>query len=162
MKKSILSLCILVGAVIIIGLIMYVRARHSQTTTPVATDTSSQASGATTTADGLIITTTAPGTGAGAPAGALVTVNYTGMFQNGTAFDSNVDPKFNHVQPFQFALGQGQVIKGWDEGVLGMKVGEKRHLVIPPALGYGSAAYGPIPANSTLVFDVEMVSFQQQ
>ena len=158
MKKTILSLCILVGAVIIIGLIMYVRSRNSNSS---ATNTSSLANDVgTTTADGLLITTMASGAGEGAPAGALVTVNYTGKFENGKAFDSNVDPAFKHVEPFQCVLGGGQVIKGWDEGVLGMKVGEKRHLVIPASLGYGANDYGPIPGNSTLIFDVEMVSFQ--
>jgi FKBP-type peptidyl-prolyl cis-trans isomerase len=70
-----------------------------------------------------------------------------------------VDPKFNHVEPFSFMLGAGMVIKGWDEGVLGMKVGEKRHLVIPAELAYGSRSPSPlIPANSVLEFDVEMVA----
>ena len=114
----------------------------------------------TTTADGLKITVLAEGTGAPAVAGDSVTVNYTGSLTDGTVFDSNVDPKFNHVQPFTFTLGAHQVIAGWDEGVAGMKVGEKRHLVIPAALGYGAAgaAGGLIPANATLVFDVQVTA----
>ncbi len=90
--------------------------------------------------------------------GDQVTVNYTGMLENGTVFDSNVDPKFGHVQPFTFQLGTGMVIKGWDEGVLGMAVGEKKHLVIPADKAYGDRAIGAIPANSTLIFDVEVLA----
>lgn len=93
------------------------------------------------------------GTGAEAVAGKSVTVNYTGTLTNGTKFDSSYDRN----QPFTFTLGTGQVIKGWDEGVVGMKVGGKRKLVIPPNLGYGSQAQASIPANSTLVFEVELL-----
>lgn len=92
--------------------------------------------------------------------GDTLVMNYTGRLTNGTVFDSNVDPKFKHVQPFEFKLGAGQVIKGWDEGLLGMKVGEKKTLTIPPEKGYGSQAQGPIPANSTLIFDVELVAIK--
>ncbi len=93
-----------------------------------------------------------------AQAGDLLTVNYTGKLTDGTVFDSNVLPQFNHVSPFQFTVGAGQVIKGWDEGFIGMKVGEKRTLTIPPEKGYGATAHGPIPANATLIFDVELVA----
>lgn len=111
----------------------------------------------TTTASGLKITITKEGSGVAAIKGDTVSVNYTGMFSDGKAFDSNTDAKFGHVQPFSFQLGAGMVIKGWDEGVLGMKVGEKRHLVIPASLGYGAAgAGGIIPPNATLEFDVEV------
>lgn len=90
--------------------------------------------------------------------GDTLSMNYTGRLTNGTVFDSNVDPKFNHVEPFTFTLGAGQVIRGWDEGLVGMKIGEKRTLTIPPEKGYGSQAVSIIPANSTLIFDVELVS----
>ena len=92
--------------------------------------------------------------------GDILTMNYTGRFTNGTAFDSNVDPKFGHVEPFKFTLGAGQVIAGWDDGLVGMKVGEKKTLTIPPEKAYGSRTVGPIPANSTLIFEVELVGIE--
>ena len=95
-----------------------------------------------------------------AKAGDTLVMNYTGRLTNGTVFDSNVDPKFGHVEPFKFTLGAGKVIKGWDEGLVGMKVGEKKTLTIPAEKGYGAQAVGSIPPNSTLVFDVELVAIQ--
>jgi FKBP-type peptidyl-prolyl cis-trans isomerase len=97
------------------------------------------------------------GTGAEAKVGDTVTVNYVGMLTNGTVFDAST----NHGSTgFTFPLGAGQVIKGWDEGVVGMKVGGKRELVIPASLGYGNQAVGSIPANSTLVFQIELLNVQ--
>ena len=94
------------------------------------------------------------GTGAEAVKGKLVSVHYTGWLTDGKKFDSSKD----HGQPFQFPLGRGQVIPGWDEGVQGMKVGGKRKLTIPPELGYGKqGAGGVIPPNATLVFEVELL-----
>ncbi|MEC4891257.1 MAG: FKBP-type peptidyl-prolyl cis-trans isomerase [Nitrospira sp.] len=94
------------------------------------------------------------GTGEVAKAGQTVSVHYTGWLTNGTKFDSSVD----RGQPFSFPLGAGRVIKGWDEGVQGMKVGGKRKLTIPANLGYGPrGAGGVIPPNATLVFDVELL-----
>jgi len=92
--------------------------------------------------------------------GDTLIMNYTGRLTDGTVFDSNVDPKFGHVEPFEFVLGAGQVIQGWDEGLLGMKVGEKKTLTIPPEKAYGNHAIGSIPANSTLIFDVELVGIK--
>ncbi len=92
--------------------------------------------------------------------GDTLVMNYTGRLTDGTVFDSNVLPKFGHVQPFEFTLGAGQVIAGWDEGLVGMKIGEKKTLTIPPEKGYGSRAIGSIPANSTLIFDVELVGIK--
>ena len=101
---------------------------------------------------------TAP-TGEVAKTGDSVSMNYTGRLENGTVFDSNVDPKFNHVQPFIFTLGAGQVIPGWDKGIVGMKVGEKKTLTILPADAYGANGVpGTIPPNSTLIFDVELLA----
>jgi FKBP-type peptidyl-prolyl cis-trans isomerase FkpA len=94
------------------------------------------------------------GTGAEATAGKTVSVHYTGWLTDGTKFDSSLD----RGQPFPFQLGAGSVIRGWDEGVAGMKVGGKRKLTIPPALGYGERGYpGAIPPNATLVFDVQLL-----
>lgn len=92
--------------------------------------------------------------------GNKVTVNYTGKLMNGKVFDSNTDPKFNHVQPFTFTLLAGQVIKGWDEGVSMMRRKSKATLYIPSTLAYGSRSQGPdIPANSILVFDIEVLDY---
>ena len=109
-----------------------------------------------TTASGLQMTDEVVGTGAEAVAGKKVSVHYTGTLENGKKFDSSLD----RGQPFTFDLGAGQVIKGWDEGVAGMKVGGKRKLVIPANLGYGAREVGNglIPANSTLIFEVELLS----
>ena len=94
------------------------------------------------------------GTGAEAIKGKLVSVHYTGWLTDGTKFDSSKD----RDQPFQFPLGRGHVIQGWDQGVQGMKVGGKRKLTIPPELGYGAeGAGGVIPPNATLVFEVELL-----
>lgn len=105
--------------------------------------------------NGLQITDEVIGTGAEAKAGDTVTVNYSGTLLNGKKFDSSYD----RGTPFSFQLGVGGVIKGWDQGVSGMKVGGKRKLVIPPELAYGSREMGngAIPANSTLVFEVELL-----
>ena len=100
------------------------------------------------------------GTGIEATAGRRITVNYTGWLYStsapdnkGQQFDSSVGRA-----PFEFPLGAGQVIRGWDQGVVGMRVGGQRRLVIPPALGYGAAGSGPIPPNATLIFDIELLS----
>lgn len=94
------------------------------------------------------------GTGAEAKNGSMVSVHYTGVLENGTKFDSSVD----RGTPFEFALGAGQVIRGWDIGVEGMKIGEKRKLTIPSPLAYGErGAGGVIPPNATLIFEVELL-----
>lgn len=109
----------------------------------------------TTAADGLQSGDITPGTGAAAASGESLTVQYTGWLSDGTVFDSS---RSAGRQPFTFTIGAGNVIKGWDEGLIGLRVGGKRRLVIPPSLGYGAQATGCIPANATLTFDVELVS----
>jgi len=97
------------------------------------------------------------GTGAEAIAGKRVTVHYVGTLTNGSKFDSSRD----RGQGFTFQLGAGQVIKGWDQGVAGMKIGGIRNLTIPPELGYGARGFPPvIPANSTLIFEVELLAVE--
>ena len=107
---------------------------------------------------GLYYNITKEGTGEQAKPGQKVSVNYIGMLLNGEKFDSNVDPQFQHVQAFEFNLGAGNVIKGWDEGISFLKKGGKATLYIPSTLAYGKNSPSPkIPANSVLVFDVELV-----
>jgi FKBP-type peptidyl-prolyl cis-trans isomerase FkpA len=108
-----------------------------------------------TTPSGLTIEELVVGSGADAMSGQKVSVHYTGWLTNGTKFDSSKD----RGDPFIFPLGKGHVIKGWDEGVQGMKVGGRRKLTIPSALGYGArGAGGVIPPNATLVFEVELLA----
>ena len=133
------------------------------TTARSATATASHSATATvtqaqpvTTASGLKYVDMVVGTGATPKVGDTVLVHYTGTFTNGKVFDSSVGK-----QPFQFVLGQGQVIKGWDEGVGSMKVGGKRKLIIPPNLAYGAQGYpGVIPPNSTLTFVVQLLKIK--
>ena len=106
--------------------------------------------------DNLKIEILKEGSGQAAKNGDKVSVHYTGFLEDGTVFDSSL----NYGQPFSFTLGAGGVIKGWDLGVLGMKIGEKRKLTIPPELAYGADGTpgGPIPPNATLIFEVELLS----
>lgn len=112
--------------------------------------------GAITTDSGLKYIVTEPGEGDTPTNGTRVTVHYTGKFLDDRVFDSSV----SRGKPIVFEVGTGRVIKGWDEALLTMKKGEKRTLIIPPELGYGASGRGPIPPNSVLVFDVELVDFQ--
>jgi len=119
---------------------------------------SALAAGEVTTPSGLRITDVKPGTGPVPKAGQTVTVNYTGWLfvdgKKGKKFDSSLD----RGEPFSFTLGQGQVIKGWDEGLATMHVGGKRTLIIPPDLGYGArGAGGVIPPGATLIFEVDLL-----
>lgn len=108
--------------------------------------------------DGFIIEDITDGTGDVAVSGKMITVNYKGTLTNGKQFDSSYD----HGTPFSFQLGAGDVIKGWDQGFAGMKVGGKRKLTIPPELGYGvNGAGASIPPNATLIFEVELLKVAQ-
>jgi FKBP-type peptidyl-prolyl cis-trans isomerase len=181
--KSILG--IIIVAIIIILIVVWLRKTPESTVvapvtetapavpTPTATSTTAPTSApapvstATTTQSKIISTTmkdnmkievTKEGTGPAITNGQTAVMLYTGKLDNGTVFDSTA----NHGnQPFSFTLGAGQVIKGWDEGIVGMKVGEARTLIIPAALAYGAAGYPPvIPANATLTFDVTLVGIK--
>ncbi len=110
----------------------------------------------TTTDSGLQYIDVEEGTGESPKHGQMVKVHYTGTLVDGKKFDSSVDRN----EPFEFPIGMGRVIKGWDEGVLTMKIGGKRKLVIPAELGYGSRGIGPIPPNSTLIFEVELLGIK--
>lgn len=128
-------------------------------TNPITTDDAARAFGTTekTTMDipttGVKTEDIVVGAGPEIKAGDKITVNYVGMLTDGKVFDSSYD----RGQPFELAIGTGQVIRGWDEGLLGMKVGGKRRLIIAPDYAYGNQNVGPIPANSPLVFEVELV-----
>ncbi len=156
-------------AVVVVGFLMRGLIFNQATPAVPSTDAASQAindqlTQSTTTSmntiaptDKLVVTDTTVGTGTAAKSGDHVYVNYVGTLTNGTKFDSSYD----RGTPIDFILGSGQVIPGWDQGLVGMKVGGKRQLVIPPQLAYGPNAYGPIPGNSTLVFQVELVKIAQ-
>jgi FKBP-type peptidyl-prolyl cis-trans isomerase FkpA len=149
--KQLLSSCAL-GLTLTLALAGCDRAK-----TPPAAETASASSAAA--AAPLQKIDTQPGTGKEAVAGTTAVVNYTGWLyepkaeqQHGAQFDSSIGR-----EPFSFSLGAGQVIKGWDDGVQGMKVGGKRTLIVPAAMGYGEGGAGPIPPNATLIFDVELL-----
>jgi peptidylprolyl isomerase len=116
---------------------------------------------AMTTASGLQITDTRVGTGASPKTGQICVMHYTGWLHQNGAKGAKFDSSLDRGQPFEFPIGTGRVIKGWDEGVAGMKVGGKRTLVIPPDLGYGArGAGGVIPPNATLIFEVELLDIK--
>jgi peptidylprolyl isomerase len=149
---------IIVVALLVIAAVVYfafLRGTPSSSSPTSSPSTSSE--NMVTTASGLQYEDLVVGTGPEAGAGDAVSVDYTGWLEDGTKFDSSLD----RGVPFEFTLGQGNVIKGWDEGVAGMKVGGKRRLIIPPDLGYGaSGAGGVIPPNATLIFEVELLEIK--
>lgn len=166
-KTILIILFAIIGAALIAGAMWYAGnvlnaapvAEPAQPSAPSSTDTglSANTNQNTTTnpMNELKINDLTVGTGTIAQNGDQVTVNYTGTFDNGKVFDSSLNPGRT---PFVFTLGAGQVIKGWDLGVLGMRVGGTRELVIPSSLGYGPNDYGPIPGGSTLHFKIELLA----
>lgn len=157
------STYIIIGVIILVGIVVFLR-RTSTKTDDVSTNLNSVTATSTTmqpTSDSASVTELkiedeVVGTGAVAAAGDNVTVQYVGSLMNGTVFDAS---RNRGDQGFTFTLGAGQVIKGWDMGVAGMKVGGKRKLTIPASLAYGNQSVGGglIPANSALVFEVELI-----
>lgn len=150
----------------VIGVLVYLTINKDKVT-PESTQLLGQAEEATNDedmakADGVEIKVLKEGAGEAVVSGQMVAVNYTGSLSDGTIFDSNVDPAFGHVEPFVFTLGAKQVIEGWEVGVAGMKVGEKRMLVISPEFAYGEYGAGSaIPPNATLNFEVELIAVQK-
>ena len=152
--------CIVTIAIFLAAAAIFLAA---QTSTKKSTATNNNAPSKVTgdgvrTPSGLVYWDIRVGTGATAKEGSHVRVHYTGWLTNGKKFDSSVDSG----QPFDFTIGNGEVIKGWEEGVTGMKVGGKRQLRIPPALAYGDKGTpgGPIPPNANLIFDVQLLDAQ--
>jgi hypothetical protein len=149
-------------AILVLALIVFLVYRDYTTKSlkyPIGTlDTTppTPSASAVTTASGLTYEDLQVGDGATAKTGDSVTVNYTGWLEDGTKFDSSIDLG----KPLDFTIGTGNVIVGWDEGVAGMRVNGTRLLVIPPSLGYGSTANSSIPANSTLIFEVQLVAIK--
>lgn len=143
--------------VILMSLVIPVAAQtHKTTAVPHATGPTKVAGEGVKSVSGLQYWDIKPGTGQEAKKGDHVKVHYTGWLTSGKKFDSSVGGK-----PFEFRIGNGDVIKGWEEGVSGMKVGGKRQLKIPPDLAYGKDGYpGAIPPNATLVFDIQLVGIQ--
>jgi len=137
---------VLIILIIIVGIAMWANANSTKNNLPKEKNTMDSTN--------LKIEDLIVGTGTQAQAGNTVQVNYLGTLVNGIKFDSSYDRN----EPFEFTLGAGQVIQGWDEGIVDMKVGGKRKLTIPPSLGYGAQTVGSIPANSTLIFEVELLA----
>ena len=157
MDRNYLFVTIFLGILIVAGGI-YIFATKSKTSGVYSSASpSATIEGSPNMNDQLKIEDEVVGTGAEAVSGKKVTVNYLGTLSDGTKFDSSYD----RGTPFSFNLGAGEVIKGWDQGVAGMKVGGKRKLTIPPSLGYGAAgAGGVIPGNATLIFEVELLKVE--
>lgn len=146
MNKTSTIILVIVLILIAVGVYFFVL--------PKPTASQNQQTPTSTNIQGMKIETLKQGSGVAAKSGDAVTVNYVGTLVNGTKFDSSIDRN----QPFKFTLGQNSVIQGWELGVVGMKVGEKRRLTIPPELAYGSqGAGGVIPPNATLIFEIDLL-----
>ena len=151
-KQFIIS--VIIGILVLVVFAYFIFGLNGSSNTGTPSQPNPQASTATT--DKLQIQDEKIGSGAAVQKGDTININYVGTLTNGTKFDASAD----HGGPFTTQIGVGQVIKGWDEGIIGMKVGGKRKLIIPPSLGYGNQNMGSIPPNSTLIFQVELVGIK--
>jgi len=145
----------LIAAFLMFGCVLETVDKNGNVITPPTTDNAA-VEGISNISDQLQMEDITIGTGAEAKIGDTVSVDYVGTLTDGTQFDSSVD----RGVPFEFKLGENSVIQGWEQGLLGMKVGGKRKLTIPPSLGYGERATGSIPANSTLIFVVDLLGIK--
>jgi FKBP-type peptidyl-prolyl cis-trans isomerase len=153
MTKSVVAIAVLLG---LTAVFVLAQTAAKKSTADTSAPTKVTGDGVKT-ASGLVYWDIRVGNGDVAKEGSHVRVHYTGWLTTGKKFDSSVDAG----KPFDFTIGNGEVIKGWEEGVAGMKVGGKRQLRIPPALAYGAAGYpGAIPANATLIFDIQLLGVQ--
>lgn len=152
MNKKIIIIA-LIALVAVVGFILLSGKRVSGPTATLTDNSEQQNNPIKMNKDGISIEILKQGNGAEAKSGDRVTVSYVGTLENGQKFDASAD----HGGAFNFNLGAGEVIRGWDIGVAGMKIGEKRKLTIPPELGYGANDLGVIPPNSTLIFEVELL-----
>lgn len=148
------QLILFIVAVVIIGILVILGYQTSSTPEGDAQNQAASVISSLSAGNPLVIEDIVVGTGAEAVSGGAVTVHYVGTLVDGTVFDSSL----SRGEPFTFNLGVGEVIPGWEQGVAGMKEGGKRRLYIAPELAYGAQAVGPIPANSALIFEVELVS----
>ncbi len=153
MSKRQLTLGIAVTAALAVVVLFFIFNPFTMGSSSLNPAATSAASPQSTSSSGLVVQDETIGTGAVAEPGDVLTVNYTGTLQDGTVFDTSVGKT-----PFQFTLGAGEVIPGWDEGLVGMQVGGQRILIIPPNLAYGAQGEGPIPPNATLTFEINLLS----
>ncbi len=141
--------------VVIIAVLIVFSLKNDDSVTPQTLSTAGQVKEL----EGVKITVLQDGTGPEAVVGDTISINYSSMFTDGRVFDSSTDPSFEHVKPFSFTLGSGQVIKGWDTGIVGMKVGEKRKLEVAPEYAYGEKGIiNILPPNTPVDFEIELVS----
>ncbi len=146
-KRNLIIICVIVAAFVIGAAALLFSGKGSKNAGIIGDEV--------TTASGLKYIDETIGTGPSPLRGRTVTVHYTGMLEDGTKFESSVD----RGQPYDFRIGVGSVIKGWDEGVMTMRIGGRRRLIVPPDLGYGAQGRPPrIPPNSTLIFDIELLN----
>lgn len=157
MNKTTIIIVLVIVIAAVIGLMLFKQPKQTELNQNINTNQMANTNQNEQLTDVKIEILTAGGGEAVVKSGDLITVNYTGWLTNGIKFDSSLDQN----QPFSFNIGAGQVIQGWDKGLLGMKIGEKRRITIPSEMGYGSSgAGGAIPPNATLIFEVELLGIK--